>query len=283
MEKANKYIASKWRLLNRDLDTFFSNDPSKVEVDESRDNIKAYFSIYKKESDKLEKDFDIKLRINLPKTTQKLKLVVEREQDDIANALSDENFPQGKYNTVSKKKNYSAGFDYLLSRTKSFRSNLQFGMRLSMPIDPSVKLDFSKDFNYSLARLTLFQKFIYYRQEGYQQISQMNLARHWTNNFQTDFINSLVWTDEEDRFVLRNNLIFYYHFEDEHNLSLSLGANALFRPNFHYDSYDISLNYRRPFLYSWLFIIPSVGMEFVHEENFKREYFGQLKFEIYFE
>lgn len=270
-------------MLNRDLDTFFSNDPSRVEQDASRDNIKAYFSIYKKESDDLEKDFDIQLRLRLPKTTQKLKLVIEREQDDIANALSDENFPQGKYDTVSKKKNYSAGFDYLLSKSESFRSNLQFGMRLSMPINPSVKLDFSKSYDYSLMRLTLYQKFIYYRQEGYQQISQVNLARRWTESFQTDFVNSLVWTDEEDHFVLRNNLIFYYNFTEDHNLSLSLGANALFRPNFHYDAYDVSLNYRRPFLYPWLYIIPSVGMEFSDEDHFKREYFGQLKFEIYFE
>lgn len=270
--------------MNQNLDTFFSNDPTRIrEDDDSKDNIKAYFSLYKKESDKFEKDFDVQLRINLPKTTKKLKLVIEREQDDIANALSDENFPQGKYDRVSKKKNYSAGFDYFLSKSKTFRGKLQFGMRLSMPIDPSIKLDFGKDFDYEYMRLTLYQKFIYYRQEGYQQISQINFARSWSENFQTDFLNSLVWTDADDDFVLRNNFVFYYRIKEDHNLSLSLGANALFVPNFHYAHYDVSLNYRRPLFFKWLFLIPSVGMDFDEEDNFRRKYFGQLKFEMYFE
>lgn len=281
VEKANKYIGSNWRLLNRNLDSFFSNDLN--ETKENDGQIKAYITFYHKERVGLDTDFDIQLKVDLPKTTKKLKLVIEKEQDDISNALSDENFPQGKNDKIKKREGYSAGLDYLLSESKNFRSSFQFGFRLTMPLNPSVKFDLNKDYNLKHIKLSLFQKFIYYRQEGFQHISQAVISKNWSERFQTDLINSIAWTDEDDEFIIRNNLINYYKISDHKTLSLSLGAIAMLSPHYYYDRYDISLNFRNQFIYEWLYLTSSIGSDFLKEHNFKRELFGQLRFEIFFE
>lgn len=70
-----------------------------------------------------------------------------------------------------------------------------------MPSNPNLKLDLVKDYKTNFMNIGLSQKFIYYRQEGFQNISQLSLNKKLTEKLQTDFVNSIVWSDETDEFV----------------------------------------------------------------------------------
>lgn len=297
LDTANRYIARRWRLLNRNVDRYFSNKSYKI--DENKSSLFAYASFYKKEGQKIEQDYDFQLKFDLPSTTKRLKLVIEREQDEIRNALTDENLTAGKVRsskgrgkgskTVSKvttgsntKSSYTAGFDYFVKQTKSFSSILKFGIRLDMPVNPSVKLNLNKDLDLKFATLGLQQNFIVYRQEGFQEISQAVLSRKWTERFQTDFFNALVWTDESDQFALRNNILFFLNVGEEKMVTLSAGANARLSPNFRYESYDTSISYRQLLYNEWLYGAFTYGKDFPRANHFKDENFVQFRTEIFF-
>lgn len=276
----NQYIATRWERLNRTVDLFFTNQTSLT----NDSSIFIYTSFYKRESEKIETAFDFQLKFDLPNTTKKLKIVIEKQQDDISNALSDTSAPESNIKSrISKiKNNYAASANYFLKQSKYFISSLRFGLRLDLPLNPYVKLELQKDFRAKYINMGISQKFILYRQEGFQNISQLSFNKKISKHLQLDLINSLVWTDESDIFLVRNNLVLYQDLGNEKTLSYSLGANAKLSPTYHYDSYDASISYRQILYANWLYGTLTTGADFSKTNHFDDDKFVQIRFDIFF-
>lgn len=286
IDATNQYIATQWRQLNRSIDMFFSNQRSKAS--ENKSSIFAFTSFYKKEGLPIDSQYDFQLKFDLPRTTKKLKIVIEKEQDELGKAISDSS--TANYRTVTKggrvvrekKTRYTAGANLLFAKSKYFASFIHFGIRLDMPLNPFAKLDLQKDFVYKKINIELAQKFLIFRQEGFQEISQLSLNKKLSKTLQADLINSLVWSDESDIFVLRNNFILYHKLGEEKGLSYSLGANAKFSPTFYYDSYDASASYRQLLYNDWFYGTLTLGVDFPKITHFSPEKFAQIRFDIFF-
>lgn len=273
----NQYIATRWESLNRTVDLYFTNQSS----DLNESSIFVYTSVHKREGAKIETDFDFQLKFDLPNTTKKLKIVIEKQQDDITDALTDNAAPET--NTRRKtKNNYAASASYFFKQSKSFISYLRFGVRLDLPMNPYVKLEAQKEFKTKFVNMGASQKFILYRQEGLQSISQLNFNKKLNKNFQLDLVNSLVWTDDTDRILIRNNLVLYQDLGDEKSLSYSVGANAKTSTSYHYYQYDASLSYRQLLYANWLYGTFTAGADFPKEIDFDDKKFVQVRLDIFF-
>ena len=286
IDASNKYIATKWDQFNRSVDTFFTNKIS--HAGDNKSSIFAYTSFYSKEGQGIQTEFDFQLKLDLPNTTKKLKIIIEKQQDEISNALNDNSIAnnrssskEGK-NQRKKETHYTAGVNYLLSRSEYFVTFVHFGIRLDMPLNPSLKVDLQKNFETSLINIGLSQKVIIYRQEGLQEVSQLTLNKKVNETIQTDLVNSLVWTDETDLLVLRNNFIVSQDLGNEKGLYYSIGANARFSPKFYYDSYDASISYRQLLHKDWLYGTLTLGADFPKVSNFDDEKFVQFRIDMYF-
>lgn len=278
------YVASKWRLINRNVDMFFSN--SKYNENQNESSISIYSITTAKEGEKLQNDFDFQLKFDLPQTTKHLKLVIERDQDEIKNAMTDENLSVGSTNISGSgnrtTQRYSAGLNYLLNKNNNFSSMIKFGFRIEMPLNPSLKYTLNKKIEYQFLNIETNQEFILYRQEGFSEITSLNFIKNWNEEFQTHFNNNLAWSDKNDYFQLRNNILLYQDLGDEKSLSYSVGANAKLSPVFNYESYDSSVSYRQKLYGTWLYGAFTVGAEFLKEKQFRMDKFIQLRFEIFF-
>jgi hypothetical protein len=286
LEAGNQYIASEWDLINRTVDMFFTNQGSKTSQNSS--SVFAYTSFTKSEGSPGKTAYDFQLKFDLPNTTKKLKIVVEKQQDEISNALSDNAVSNNK--TISQdgktftktETHYTAGVNYLLNKSSHFVSYLHFGIRLDLPINPSLKLNLEKVLKTEYVNIGLMQKFILYRQEGFQEISQISFGKKLNTNFQADLVNSLVWTDEKDIFVLRNAFVLGQDLGNEKSLSYSVGANAKLAPTTYYDSYDTSVSYRQLLYNTWLYGTVAVGANFPKDNHFKDDKFVQIRIDVYF-
>lgn len=286
VDATNIYIATKWDQINRSVDMFFTNQESKE--GDKKSSILVYASAYKKEGQKVEPEVDFQFKISLPNTTKNLKIIIEKQQDEISDALTDSSVSNskslskdGKF-TDKRDNQYTAGANVLLKQTKDFISSINFGIRLDMPLNPYAKLDLQKTIKGSFLDVALSQKFILYRQEGFQEISQATLTKKWNKTFQNDFINSLVWTKETGKFALRHNLILTQTINARKGLSYSVGANAQFTPTYYYNSYDASVSYRQLLHKDWLYGTWTVGADFVKENHFTDEKFVQVRVDIFF-
>lgn len=285
MDETNQYIATKWDQLNRTVDTFFTNKASPLK---NKSNIFVYSSFTKAEGTPLQSQYDFQLKFDLPNTTKKLKIVIEKQQDEISDALSDTSVANDKViskkSTISRpqKTNYTAGVNYLLSKSKYFVSFIHFGIRIDMPINPSLKIDLQKIIKTKHMNIGLSQKFIEYRQEGFQEISQVSFTKKLSKRIQIDQSNSLVWTDETDVFALRNSFVLSQDLGSERSLSYSVGANAKLSPIFNYESYDTSISYRQLLYDDWFYGTLSLGANFPKTSHFNDEKFVQVRFDLFF-
>ena len=286
IDATNQYIANQWDQLNRSVDMFFTNKKSKAS--ENKGSIFVYSSFYKKEGESIDSKYDFQLRFDLPHTTKKLKIVIEKQQDEIGNALSDTSVTNNK--TIRKDgkivnksdTHYTAGANFLLVKSKYFISFFHFGIRLDMPLNPFVKVDLQKKITTKHVNIELSQKVMMYRQEGLQEVSQLSLNRKINKNLQADLINSLVWSEETDDFILRNNFILSQDVGTEKSLSYSLGANARLSPAFYYESYDASVSYRQLLYRDWLYGTFTLGADFPKASDFNDEKFVQFRLDIFF-
>lgn len=181
-----------------------------------------------------------------------------------------------------KEARYTIGTNFLLNQSKFFVSFVHFGIRLDMPLNPSAKIDLKKDFTTEYVNIGIGQKLIYYRQEGFQEISQLIFNKKLTSMIQTDLVNSLVWTDENDKFTFRHNLVLTHDLGEERGIAYSIGATASLSPTYYYSSYDASISYRQLLFKDWLYGTLGVGVDFAKENRFNDEKYVQIRFDIFF-
>ncbi len=286
VDATNAYIATKWDQINRSVDMFFTNEPAKT--DDSKSSILLYVSSYKKEGQKHENDIDFQFKISLPNTSKKLKIIIEKQQDEITNALTDPSVSNNR--SISKdgrlsdkqQSNYTAGASFLLRQTQDFLSSISFGIRIDIPLNPYAKVDLQKTYPTKWVNFTLSQKLILYRQEGFEEVSQLSLTRKWNKTFQTDFNHALVWSHETGKFALRHSLVLTQTINARKGFAYSVGANAKFSPTYYYNSYDASISYRQLLHKDWLFGTWTAGADFMKENRFNDEKFVQVRADIFF-
>ncbi len=286
IDNSQRFITNQWIGLNYNLDSFFSNQYSTR--DQNRSMILAYYGVYKKEREPELYSFDFRVRVHFPNTTKRLKIVIEKERDEILESTSNvqtnvaNNAPGTTAASSARNSKYVAGLSYLLPDSKYFQTFVETGMRILLPLDPYMRLRFQREFKNKIVDIFASQSFILYRQDGFSEISQVSFFKKWNDTFQNELINTLSWSDREDRFLARNNLILYHRLDDRKSLLYSAGANALLSPTYYYNSYDASINYRQLIHRDWLFAYLSLGADFPKEHDFRMEKFIMTRLEVFF-
>ncbi|MBF0300871.1 MAG: hypothetical protein HQK51_19335 [Oligoflexia bacterium] len=279
-------ITEQWIDINYNLDLFFSEQPySKTD---NKSLILAYYGLYKKEGEPTSYDYDIRASFHLPQTSERLRLIIEKENEDLTQSgnlqagygTDNTARPNARDNIV--KSSFIAGISYLLPKIDFVKMFVNTGMRLDLPLDPFIKLSIQKNIDTKYINIFASQKFILYRQDGFQESTQLSFLRKWTSSFQTELVNTLSWTDKYDLFSLRNNLIFYQSINEKNSISYSAGANASFSPTFYYTGYDTSINYRRLLYQDWLFGDLSIGADYLKSDNFDMKLFVLTKAQVFF-
>ncbi|MBI2521324.1 MAG: hypothetical protein HYV97_12955 [Bdellovibrio sp.] len=242
----------------------------------------AYYSIYKKESIKPEYNFDLKIKVHLPSTTKRMKIVIEKERDEILESTNSDAVNARTGETTPTKSNYVAGLNYILSSSPYYETFLDLGMKILLPLDPFAKFRIQKNVITSYVNISAAQKFIYYRQDGFQEISQLSFSRKFNPTFQTEQANSLSWEDKTDTFILRNSLTLNQNITDKKTMSYSIGANARLSPVLHYYSYDCAISYRQLIHSKWLYASLAIGADFPKDHDFQMEKFILGRVEVFF-
>lgn len=286
IDNSHRFITNQWIGLNYNLDTFFSNQYS--QRNDNRSMILAYYGVYKKEREDPLYNFDLRVRVHFPNTTKRLKIVIEKERDEILESTS--NMQNSIANTApgtnatnsARNSKYAAGLSYLFPDSDYVQTFLDTGMRILLPLDPYSRLRFQREFKTDIFNIFASQSFILYRQDGFSEITQLSFYKKWNDTFQNELINTLSWSDRDDTFLERNNLNLYHRLDDKKSLQYSIGANARLSPTFHYVSYDTTISFRQLIHKNWLFAHLAIGADYPKERDFRMEKFAMTRFEVFF-
>ena len=285
IDETQRFITNQWLGFNYNLDLFFTAKDYNQKQNKSL--ILGYYGFNKKESRAGIQSYDVKMRFHLPKVSERMRVVLEKERDEIlrvndsdavpiATAVTNPNDP-----VAAKTSDFVAGVSYFAPKTEVVKTFFDVGMKIKLPLDPYSKLRFQKNIELGFMNLFLLQGFFLYRQDGFQESSQVSFSKKFNSFFQIEQVNSLGWTDKLDKFSPRNNLIFYY-FIEQSSLNLSLGANGQLSPQTIYTSYDAILNFRKLSYKNWFYVNYGVGAEYPKFKNYNAEYFAFIRTEIFF-
>lgn len=285
MNETQKFISNQWVGLNYNMDAFFTNEY--YEKSKNKSLIMAYYGAFKKESQPAEYNFDVRIKVHLPKTTRKMKIVIEKERNEIFESQrGDAGLLQGVGSsddvTASVgRSNYLAGLTYLLFYSDYFETFVDTGMKVLLPLDPYMRIRFQKNIKGSI-NTYLSQRFIIYRQDGFSEISTASFATSLSDTFQLQQSNNLSWSDNEDLFIGRNSISLFQNLDDKRNISYVIGANFKLSPKIFYDNYDFAINFRQLIHETWLFGYFSTGVNYQKGSNWNDNKFIQGRVEIFF-
>lgn len=286
IDETQRFITNQWIGLNYKLDMFFSEH--EYDRTKNKSTILAYYSYYKKESIPAKYDYDIKVRVHFPEISQRMRVVLERERDELVQSKENELTGASSVTATGtperniNQSNFNAGVSYYLPKTDWVKTFFDVGMRIKLPLDPYSKLRFQKSIDTKWVNLFFSQGFLLYRQDGFQEISQFSITRKIGSKYLLELINTLSWADIYDQFYPRNNLILYYYLKEKDTLNLSLGASAKLSPTYYYHSYDTTIGYRKLLHADWFFGNLSVGADYPKSKNFQPESFILGRAEIFF-
>jgi len=276
IDNTQRFISDHWTGLNYNLDSYFSDQ--KYRRNQNKSRISAFYEVYKKEGEKIQKYYDIEAKVHFPKVSKKLSITVEKEWDEVTEARSS----AANKGQATKDSSYAAGIDFLLYKSPYWKTSFNTGLKLLLPLDPYAKLKIYRGINTKFIDISAAQKFIYYRQDGVSEITQLSFFKQLSNKFSISLDNTLSWTDQDDIFVQRNALSLHHQIDDKKALSYSAGANAYLSPCFYYYSYDASISYRQQLYKKWLYGNLSVGADFSKSNNFDMINFILMRMEVLF-
>ena len=227
-------------------------------------------------------DTKFKLRIDLPNTEKKLKLILESEdkkRDELDGRLhqkdidDDSQEGDGASSTVQ----YQFGDQWKQTTSLGLRTG-------SAGIEHKISYRFGRHWNLSELWSTRFQQtFTYVGDQGYsastKQYFERRVGEHDLFRAKTVFF----WEEEEEHQLGAAEVFSYFHSLDHtHGLEYRLAVVGEKEPTWRSKEHSLGLRYRRLLYRDWLFLEMVPEVAYSREENFAAELAFTTSVEILF-
>ena len=269
--EARKFITNNLLDVSRDLDLYLSNRNNKKFKNGT--NIKLTFSTYKQESESFKNDVKFRLRIRLPNTEKKLKLIIIDEKDNT-------DIKDNEYKNIDESEQ-SVALQY--SIIDKFKQSLKasVGLRLTEEVHRYIKLKYKTSFLINKVIIGKFeQKFRYSSNNKLVTTSSIDFTKFLNYTFILNNYNEYKWEKDDEINTLFNSIKLYQILSKREYFGYSITKEENdFESSLSTKEYQIIFQYRK-YIKEWLYfeIIPKV--RYMREHDFSARH--QLRFNLSF-
>ena len=262
----------------RSIDEFFSDD--KVFYETSGTYLRINVDTLLNEAGEREYQGDIKLKLKLPLTKNKLKLTVESDP----NSRPDEITTGGEDTPVAviEEKSYFTGVQTTLGDNDSWQFKPSIGLRLSSPVELYTRFRFKRKYQFDKWSLYLHETPYWFDSTGWGFDSYLELNKKITNKdlFRTSTFAR--WTNESNQFELSQTLSMYHTLSKRRAISYFVGVYGISEPTVYATHYLLGLSYRQNIHKNYLFfeMLPQIRYEKLND--FQAEHSVIFRIEIVF-
>jgi len=278
LDPSQDVISSGVESLAKTLDEFFSED--KVFYETSGTYLRFRADTIRDAHGELHYAGNIRLKLQLPNTSKKVKLTVESDADerqDVDNEDVNDTPKKAAENTE-----YFAGLQTTLGKKDKWQFKPSIGIRLSSGVEPYLKLRIKRKFQ--------FDKWIVHWHE----------TPYWFDSTGTGFDSSLEankkiterdlfrtstyarWTNKLDYFELSHTISMIHTLSKRRAVSYFVGAYGISEPTVHATHYLIGATYRQNIHKDYLFFELIPQMEYQKINNFESEFSLLFRIEFIF-
>ncbi len=225
--------------------------------------------------DSYEGNVRISGKIDLPRATERWKLIVESE-DTETNSLSDQ-----RLNNI-RPSSLSGGFSYELPERDGWRMNHDVGIR-GVPLDPFYRFvsRFGKEINDKWYG-GLNHKIWYHHSKGWGQDARIYFSRNITEGINFRIDSEVNFRDDRNEFEFGQYFSLHRSLGERETLTYELGVIGISQPAARVENYYVQAVYRKAIYEDWLVMELAPQLIAARENSWKPDPQFQFNLEVYF-
>lgn len=214
---------------------------------------------------------DICLKIDLPHTKKRWKLIFESEEVEDVGDVLESNAPSITGVEDSENKSSTALLRYVAEEELLKFVSFDVGVKTRTPLDPFTRVRFRRTWvpNPWLFRLT--ESLYYFKSTEGGFLSRFDAERKFGKDWYARMTTSADYRDKEQQFNLKQVFGFYHRVGKGRALNWELNIVGTSQPNPHVDYYVLRFRYRINVWRDWFFVEAAPQLLYQRENDFDSE------------
>lgn len=259
----------------RHLDNYFADE--KLDEENNGTRIKLSLGVrYEQKDEEVKAITRANLRLQLPRTSKRLKLVfedlVESDDPDRPGAIIDD---------VGDSRP-DAALRYQLRKKKRYDLDLDAGVRSS---SQQVFLRLRGDRRFEVSdrlKFRLTESVRWFSRDGWVSLTQLDIDQLVAGDILLRSRSELEWAEERRGVRPMQTFSVYKPFSQKRAIRWDVGGDWPESPGPEETRYYTSLTYRRMIFADWIFLEITPGVEFPQTHDYDGKFFGSIKFDFIF-
>jgi len=255
------------------LDRFFGTPGIIPENNDTYIKLKLGIQFREEQNDKTITRVSIRLR--LPHTSNKLRLVFE----DIV----DSEDPSGTQPIINDtgSNTSDASLRYIIKKKKRLRMDADVGARSGSPVQLFVRLRARRTYEVSDNwELRLTERVTWFTDDGWVSKTEMQWDRKLAQDWLLRFNSELEWREDRDGVRPAQQISLFKTFSRRRALRFDVGGSWPEYPNIVERIYYTSVTHRRLIHSDWLFLEIKPGVEFPEIDDYDSRFYFKFQFEM---
>jgi hypothetical protein len=239
------------------------------------------YTLRKTEDGANELDLLTRAKINLPYTQKHLKLLIDRDLENVTKSESQRDAQVAAGQVTADDSPYLA-VRGIARETLKVALAFDVGARLRLSPDPFVRLRARRLFSFGAWEIPLSETLLYRYEEKFSAATELSFLRSIGEKIAVGIILNATYTDLTGGFDLGVTVGGGYRINDRSLVATELGAYGQTEPDFRDTVYSATLRYRRKILKDWLVIELRPQLVFFPEQEFHAAPSFTVRLEMYF-
>jgi len=261
------------------MDEFFAEE--RVFYDKSGSYVRITADMVFDETEDTSYVGDIKVKMRLPRTEEKLKLTFEsdpeEQRDDLDRTLED------SPSDAAREREYYGGIQATLGDEKKWRFKPSIGVKFDKPIDIFLRLRMDRNYKTGNWLFRPSQTFYTFKEKGFGSDTQFVLDYGITDDVLFRSSSFVRYTDENDYYEPSQVFSLLHSLSPRRGMAYQIGVYGITEPTWHTTDYLAQIRYRQNVHSDYLFIELLPRVLYQRENDFDAEHSLTLRLEMILE
>ena len=278
LDEHQQLISSRLQQYVLGIDNFFT-DSTSIEK-RTGSYLRIQLGVLWPEREGLEFDGGISLRLRLPKTQEKMKLVIASDPDEQKSSLERET---GVTSSTDSGGLYT-GIEKDLGDDRKWRIRPSIGIKIRSPLDWYARVKGNREILFDKWNLGIYQNFYWFDSSGFGSETTMRWDRAFSDKFLFRSESFVRYTDLNDYFDMSQTFSIIHTLSMKRAITYKVGVfGQSEQPAFHATDYLINALYRSNIHKDYLFLDIQPQILFEKENNFDSRLEFLIRLEIFYQ
>ena len=279
LDRPQKSVSFGLKEMATAMDEFFAEE--RVFYDKTGSYVRLTFDTIFEERGEQSYSGDIKVKLRLPRTEEKLKLTFESNPEEQRDAI--DRTLEETPGRAAEEKEYYGGIQATLGDERKWRFKPSIGVKFSKPIDIFLRLRIDRSYRTGNWLLRPSQTFYTFKEKGFGSDTVFELDYKIEEDMLFRSTSFIRYKDENDYYEPSQVFSLIQSLSENRGIAYQLGVYGITEPTWQATDYLMQLRYRQNIHSDYLFIefIPKILYQ--RETGFEPEHSLTFRLEMIFE